>query len=162
MPTSKWMFHRNIALLAFPHTQPKTMLKHWSSLMLSCCVYTAKHILSFNIMLKVLTPPPSSSSFRCTMLAVYRSLVGKYFFLACVSCTQLQKTKLEKKPERFYLFLAVWNMIRACTWLIFVFQFVQNIQPALLLFARSSRRIFNFSIWFTKEKKTDFLLFHCR
>lgn len=75
----------------------------------------------------------------------YRSLVGKLFLPSRCLCSGHTTAKAEvwKKAEcRFVLFFAALKYDSSVYLPDFIFQFVQKFQPALLLFARSSRRIF--------------------
>lgn len=84
--------------------------------------------------------------FPCTMLALLSIAGWKTFFLdsRCLcSGHTTAKAEVGKKAEcRFVLFFAALKYDSSVYLPDFIFQFVQKFQPALLLFARSSRRIF--------------------
>lgn len=109
-------------------------------LMLSCCdSIFCRSTLGWRLRLRPIFLFSSAPLYNVSDF--YRSLVGKQkLALLGRSLNTSAKNEVGKKSRTGLLMF--WNMIRACTCPIWAVQFVQNIQPALLLFARSSRRIF--------------------
>lgn len=106
----------------------------------SYAAFASKHILSFNV--SAVTRPASRLFFFPQLYNVSGclSIAGWKIIRTDVVCVHTQakaEVAVEKKPEASF---EIW-FERVPAWFS-VHQFVQNIQPALLLFARSSRRIF--------------------